>query len=126
MEHNQDIELFIESIINSLSDDLLKSEHKKQKNRNKYSGHCYVATETLYYLLDYDIQKDFSPAILKVKNITHWFLKNKITGEIIDITKKQFDFKLDYSNSRFCGFLTKEPSKRTKILINRIYEKFNI
>ncbi len=53
------------------------------------------------------------------------FLKNKKTGEVIDPTKDQFDYPLDYSKSRNRFFLTNKPSKRTLILLNRIYEKNN-
>lgn len=113
----------IKEIIDSLDDSLLKKEFLILKNKNKITGHCYVATEALYYLLDDDERKHYHPAILNVNGTTHWFLKNKINGEIIDITKEQFDFKLNYENAKNCFFLTKEPSKRTKILISRIYEK---
>lgn len=113
----------INSIINNLSDDLLKREFLLIKNRNKFTGHCYVATETLYHLLDDNEKLNYVPAILKINNITHWFLKNKNTDEIIDITKEQFNFELDYSKSRNCFFLTKTPSKRSQTLINRIYEE---
>jgi hypothetical protein len=110
----------INLIINNLSDDLLKPKYRKLVNRNKYTGHCYVATETLYHLLDDSIKLSYTPAILKLPNGTHWFLKNKLTDEIIDITKEQFDFILDYSNARNAAFLTKIPSKRSQILIDRI------
>ena len=113
----------IENIINSLDESLLKKRFLRVKNKNKFTGHCYVATETLYHLLGDDQKKIYRPALLKINDDTHWFLKNKLNGEIIDITKEQFDFELDYGNAKNCFFLTKEPSKRTKILISRIYEK---
>ena len=91
----------------------------KNKN-NPLFGHCYVATEAYYHLLPNDEQKNYIPSTLKINNITHWFLKNKKTNEIIDITKDQFNFKLDYTSSINKGFLTKKPSKRTLKLINRI------
>lgn len=116
----EDLIILIQS---SLSDDLLKPKYLKQKKRNKYFGHCYVATETLYHLLDENDKKIYRPAILKINNDTHWFLENKVTGEIIDPTKNQFDFKLNYKNSTNKFFLTKTPSKRALTLINRIYEK---
>jgi len=113
----------IEEIIDSLDDSLLKKEFLLLKNRNKFTGHCYVATEALYYLLDDNERKKYCPARLKINGVTHWFLKNKFNGEIIDITKEQFNFKLDYKKAKNCFFITKNPSKRTKILISRIYEK---
>ena len=120
------MKVLIDLIIENLTDDLLKNKYKSSVNKNKFSGHCYVATETLYHLLDDNEKKNYTPAILKVNNDTHWFLKNKITGEIFDITKNQFNYSLDYSKSINKAFLTKNPSKRTLILINRIYEKINL
>lgn len=110
-------------IVKNLNDDLLKKKYRGIKNRNIYSGHCYVATEALYYLINDDERKNYIPSTIKINDITHWFLINKKTNEIIDITKKQFDFELDYSKSRNRFFLTNRPSKRTLILINRIHEK---
>lgn len=116
----------INLIIENLDDSLLKPKYRKDKNRNKYTGHCYVATEALYHLLDSEEKINYTPSILKINNDTHWFLKNKKTGVIIDITKYQFNFELDYSNSRNAAFLTKSPSKRTLTLLNKIHEKINL
>ena len=38
-------EELINTIIDNLDDSFLKKEYKI-KNKNKYYGHCYVATET--------------------------------------------------------------------------------
>lgn len=114
----------IELIVESLSNDLLKPKYRVGK-KNKYWGHCYVATETLYYLIDDDERANYKPQRLKVDGDTHWYLVNTTTNEIIDITKDQFDFDLPYEDSINCFFLTKTPSKRSLILINRIYEKIS-
>ncbi len=112
----------IELIQKSLSSDLLHKNTIPVKNNPLY-GHCYIATEALYYLLDDKEKNKYVPSTINVNGITHWFLKHKHTSEIIDITKSQFDFELDYSKSRNRFFLSPKPSKRTLILINRIYEK---
>jgi hypothetical protein len=124
MVQNMKINNIIELIKESLTDDLLKSRYLK-KNRNRYTGHCYVATETLYHLMTEDEQKKYKPAILKLNNDTHWFLINIDNGKVLDITAEQFDFDLPYKNAKRSGFLTKTPSKRSLILINRIYEKIS-
>ena len=113
----------IKLIQESLSDDLLKKEYRKSQ-KNFLWGHCYIATEALYYLLGED-NVNYTPSTIKVDGITHWFLKNKNTGEIIDPTKDQFDYPLNYDKSVNRFFLTTTPSKRTLILLNRIYEKNN-
>lgn len=119
------ISTLIDLISNNLTDDLLKNKYKSLKNKNKYTGHCYVATETLYYLLDDSKKNDYTPARLKINEETHWFLVEKKTNKIFDITKDQFNFEIDYTQMKKCWFLTNHPSKRTLILINRIHEKIN-
>lgn len=113
------IDSIIKLISDNLSDDLLKPKYLL-KGRNKFTGHCYVATEAAYHLLSEEDKKIYKPAILKINGDTHWFLKNILDNTIIDITKDQFNFTLKYENSKGCGFLTKLPSKRTTILINKI------
>ena len=109
----------IKQIKNNLTPDLLIDKYKNTDNNILY-GHCYVATECFYHFLSENEKGAYKPHILKFNDIVHWFLKNTENGDIIDITKEQFDFDLDYSKSRACGFLTKAPSKRTKILMSRI------
>lgn len=119
MEHK-----LIEKIQKHLSPDLLKREYVDKNINNVLYGHCYVATETYYHLMS-DAKSDYKPCILKVNNVNHWYLKNIKSGDIIDITKNQFNHNINYDNGRFCGFLTKEPSKRSKILIDRIVRDNN-
>ena len=63
------------------------------------------------------------PCSVRHENVPHWYLKNKITGEIVDITADQFENPVPYENGRGNGFLTKEPSKRAKRLIDKIEKK---
>jgi hypothetical protein len=58
---------------------------------------------------------------MKVNSTNHCFLKHS-SGFILDITKHQFKSKLDYSKGIGKGFLTKDPSKRTRILLKKIAE----
>jgi len=123
-KHIYNMNEIIEIIQKSLSSDLLNKKITPIRNNPLY-GHCYVATEALYYLLDDDEKINYTPATIKVNGITHWFLKHKETGDIIDITKEQFNTNLDYTNSRNRFFLSPNISKRTLILLNRIYEKID-
>lgn len=101
-------------IIDSLSDDLLKPEYKKMKNKNKYTGHCYIASETFYHL------SNNKPSVYHIKHegSTHWFLKYE--NEVLDLTYKQFKTPVIYKNARKGFFLTKNPSKRSVKLINKV------
>jgi hypothetical protein len=116
------IETIIKLISNNLSDDLLKPKYLIE-GRNKFTGHCYVATEAAYHLLSNKNKMVYKPAILNINGDTHWFLKNILDHTIIDITRDQFDFIPNYNDSRGCGFLTKKPSKRTTILLNKIKQQ---
>lgn len=80
-------------------------------------GNCYVTCEALYHLLG-GKRSGWTPAYLKHEGDTHWFLRQ---GELIlDPTVKQFKTKPDYGKAKGCGFLTKQPSKRAKVLMKTL------
>jgi hypothetical protein len=82
-------------------------------------GHCYVATETLYYLWGRD--SGFKACYYTIEGYpTHWFLRSPKGETTVDPTWDQFPFKFPYWAGVGCGFLTFSPSKRTKILLTRM------
>lgn len=84
-------------------------------------GCCYVACEALYHL--HAGAQGYVPAYLKIEGdsifSTHWILIRD-DGRILDPTADQFKSSPDYSNPLRCGFLTKQPSKRTKKLMQAV------
>ena len=127
--NENNINSIVSTIKKNLTPDLLKSKWKKD-NPEDFYGYCYVATEALWWILGgpdsqyypYVIGHMEWPEVLK-NGQTHWFLKNKFNGEIIDITKNQFGNKeIPYSKSKPNGMMCFPVggSKRAKILINRI------
>jgi hypothetical protein len=102
-------------IIDNLTDDLLKKEYLNYPNKNKFTGHCYIASECYYHLANENLKVYH----IKHENSTHWFLKNN-KDEIIDLTAEQFTTPVPYMNARGGAFLTKEPSKRSKTLMDRV------
>ena len=84
-------------------------------------GNCYVACEAFYHLLG---GKDagYKPMYVYHENDTHWFLKH-ISGLIIDPTSSQFKTKPNYLNGKGCGFLTKNASKKAKVLMKKLVWK---
>ncbi len=99
-----------------LTEDLLKN---KYKGRHPLSGHCYVASEA-YYHLNGGKESGLKPHSLRIdENMVHWFLKDRF-NRIIDLTAEQFDYQVPYETGRARGFLTKGPSKRAMILINKV------
>lgn len=107
----------INKIRSALSDELRNKKY--QESDNKMKGHCYVASEVFYHLMG-GSNSGYIPQVIKIDGDTHWFLKNKKTGEIVDITHDQFKHKIPYNLAKGIGFLTKEPSKRAQEVINRI------
>tara|TARA_Y100000294_G_C8306740_1_gene237000 strand:+ start:129 stop:410 length:282 start_codon:yes stop_codon:yes gene_type:complete len=84
-------------------------------------GHCYVATETLYHLMG---SKEVKPVCGRDNDgIVHWWLEYKKSGKKIDVTFDQY-FSVGkvppYEKGRGSGFLTKEPSKRAKIVMDKM------
>lgn len=103
-----------------LTDDLRRAPWKG--NINPLAGHCYVASEAAYHLLG-GKAAGWKPYHMKVRGVSHWFIERHLKGcrpERIDITAKQFEGPMDYSSSRGKGFLTKAPSKRAIVLMQRI------
>ena len=85
----------------------------------KKRGNCYVTSEALYHLVG-GKNAGWTPMVMQTDTGTHWFLKHS-SGLILDATVKQFGRRVpDYHRGRGTGFLTKQPSKRAKELMERM------
>ncbi len=120
----------ISKIKRNLTPDLLKGMWKNDNPETSSTGHCYVATEALYWILG-GPKSGYTPYVLSHKTWphgldkgeTHWFLKHKISGKILDVTKDQFlGIKVEYDKGIPNGMMNYPVggSKRAKILMNRI------
>jgi hypothetical protein len=113
----------------ALSDDLLSPQRRKEIRLERLSlqarrvrGHCYVATEAAYHLFGREL--GYAPERVRCYDgDTHWWLRNKYTDHIIDPTAEEIDGKFDYGCGRPGGFLTKEPSLRCRILMQRVIDQ---
>lgn len=78
-------------------------------------GNCYVASEALFHILG---GKDAGWTVmrLKLRKDTHWYLQHR-SGVIVDPSVKQFSRRPPYWKGRATGFLTKQPSRRARILM---------
>lgn len=57
---------------------------------------------------------------VRLPDDTHWFLKHE-SGLILDPSRQQFGGYLpDYAQAVGSGFLTKQPSKRARVLIEQL------
>lgn len=121
-----ELDKYIEIIHESLSKDLLKKQYQADyDNLHFTTGHCYIASEAIYHAFG-GKEKWSAYAGRDHNNGTHWWLKNKDTGEIVDPTKEQYTslgIEPPYDKGRPCAFLTREPSQRAQKLIARVNEK---
>jgi hypothetical protein len=82
------------------------------------AGHCYVACEVLYHALGGPLGA-WRPTHLRHEGASHWFLRDRYSGAVMDPTADQFatpPTAADYARGRGCGFLTRAPSKRARKL----------
>ena len=108
----------------TVSDDLRRKPWKGSPD--PVVGHCYVASESLHWLMG-GPDGPWRPMFLRVDGSSHWFLKHKETGEILDLTRIQFGFKkIPYEDATGKGFLTKKPSKRARIFMARMCAKLGL
>lgn len=106
----------------NLTPDLLKGPYKKQwtPDRPQSWGHCYVASEAYYHLMG-GKTSGLEPYWVKHEGGTHHFLRDRKSGEIVDLTADQFHTPPPYERGRRFGWLTGEiPSRRAAILMERV------
>ena len=106
----------VRDVRSCLSDDLRKPAYRG--NPNEVAGHCYVASEVIYHELG-GKAAGWTPQTIQHEGGPHWYLKNQ-DGTIIDPTADQFETPVPYSDGRGCGFLTRQPSARSKKVIERL------
>jgi hypothetical protein len=90
---------------------------------NPLRGFCYIATQSIYYLMDTDRLESWSG--VDASSVTHWWLADRDTGEIIDLTADQYsvlDFDPPYDVGRKRTWYGFRPfiQKRTMDLIHQI------
>jgi hypothetical protein len=102
---------------------LLTSDHLRRPpwrgSSNIYAGHCYVAAEALFHLMG-GKAAGLTPHTVRVDDVVHWFLKDAV-GAVLDPTAAQFAQVVPYHLSRGRGFLTREPSRRARRLMEKVY-----
>jgi len=106
----------IKDVRSHLTDDLRKKPYRG--NENPVAGHCYVASEALFHRLG-GKSAGWTPQSIQHEGGPHWYLKNQ-DGSILDATADQFETPVPYEQGRGCGFLTRQPSKRTQIVLDQL------
>ena len=129
------INFLIAAIRKNLSPDLLHEDDRYHDGSGVgTAGHCYVASEVLYHMLGgkksglkpcngrlWDMQEADDLVACATSGIQHWWLEDE-DGNVIDPTADQFPDGFPYEVGRGRGFLTAKPSKRAKILMQRVRE----
>lgn len=89
-------------------------------------GNCYVICEALYWLLG-GPKSGWTPHTVRHEGDVHWFLRRggwlkewQDGMQVLDPTAAQFRTEPDYSEGRGRGFLTREPSRRARELMDRM------
>jgi hypothetical protein len=111
----------LKRIQGALSLDLLHPKYAPEPERyvSACQGHCYVASEAMYYLFGRDA--GFVPYVFNHGNGTHWWLVNEKSGEILDPTEPQLEGdRFPYHKGHRQAFLTASPSKRCQELMRRV------
>ena len=86
---------------------------------NYVAGHCYVVSEAFYHLTG-GADSPWRPMQVRHEDSSHWFLRHRETDEILDLTALQFDTPVPYDEARGKGFLTRQPSRRCRVMIRRL------
>ena len=112
----------INKIQSVLSKDLLSPTWKNivEDGDHVSTGHCYIAAEAIYHLLG-GKEAGLKPYVAREGDETHWWIQRG--QEIIDPTAEQYlsiGLYPPYSKGKGSGFLTKDPSKRAKLIISRM------
>lgn len=102
----------------ALSPDLLRPEYREGNRQNRFHGHCYVAAEALFHLLRQHGHTGWVAVHARDDSDTvHWWLERG--AAILDPTEAQYETP-PYATGRRAGFLTREPSKRARVVIRRV------
>ncbi len=117
------VELLKQKIQDALTPDLLTKKYRKINETNPLYGHCYHATQAMYYLLDCDTLISYSGKDWRGED--HWWLTNSEDGYIIDVTADQY-YSIGEKPPHDVGKPTKwygwkgRVHKRTMVLMQKI------
>ncbi len=112
------------AVIASLTPELVKEEFQFLQKKHRLGGHCYVATEAMYYLLG-GKNSGYMPASIVHEGVKHYYLKHRETGEVIDLTAAQFRTAIAYQKGRGSVYRQFKPSKRTATLLARVNNRLS-
>lgn len=107
------------AVIASLTPELVRKEFLFLQKKHRLGGHCYLATEAMYYLLG-GKSSGYMPASIVHEGVKHYYLKHRDSGEVLDLTATQFRTAIPYEKGRGSVYRQSKPSNRTAILLERV------
>jgi len=89
------IRIVSQSIKKYLTSDLLNKEYREINKTNKMFGHCHNASGCLYKIFGSDLVEMIrvEDGQFNNKKFYHWWIRDKKTNKIIDITSSQYKDK---------------------------------
>jgi len=123
------IKLVTKSILKNLSPDLLPKKWYLLNKFNPTFGHCHTASGVFYAIFaseNVHLYKAFDDSFKLVdESMFHWFILNRHTDEIIDITSSQYSshpqlLKNLYKNKQKASPLGFGYKIRVHVLLDRV------
>lgn len=105
----------------ALSPDLLSKTYRSCANDHPVAGHCYAAAEALFHALGGKAAGLTARVARDPDGGTHWWL-SAANGDVLDPTREQYTAlgkQPPYEAGRNVGFLTREPSRRARVILQR-------
>jgi len=105
------------------SNDFIKEWEHHHRFANPMCGACVPSTQAIFYAFDTDILVPYRG--VDEDGMTHWWIQDKDTGDVIDATRKQYTDNGMYppyevgSSAVWYGW-NGMPQKRTLRLLNRV------
>ena len=81
--------------------------------KHPLAGLCYVLSEAFYHLHP---EFDLKPVRARHYGVCHWWLETR-SKQVIDVTAEQYTRPFHYHKGIAGGFLTKQPSKRCRAIM---------
>jgi hypothetical protein len=126
LESPSDLEVRVASAIHThMSRQHLHPKYadKIKSGDNPMKGHCYVASEAFYHIMNKH-NPGYKPVNIKHEGESHWYLRHG--DRHIDLTHGQFDTPVPHSEGKGKGFLTRSPSKRAAPIIEAVKRHLSI
>lgn len=129
---NSNINQVKKSILRNLTPDLLPKKWHRINEINPTFGHCHNATGVFYLIFGSEnvhMYRAYDDSLKLVDEpMYHWFILNRHTNEIIDITSEQYSsypqiLRKLYRNKEKAGLLGFNYKKRVHILLERVKSK---